>query len=317
MNAASDGLNLAGDIFVVCMILTVGIVCGRMSNKMSQASSKVINQNTVEYLEADISNLLSSSHTGASVKQYVNKYRRKMRVELVTQKSASAGDSPMLISASTDISRISKKGDEYFVSNDAVFECEADRDTNGNYSTVRFIQSGSQALSSPAPADENDYNGARNYLNGLLGFSDTTGWDVITRQIKSDYSDSETAKTNLLQALNSTGAAGSVSNSSNLTEISDVVGSQFQRMQDNIDGLSVAEQHRRQAKTLNAGQALTLDLSNPKVLILKNASTGLTYVWTSENAIGWVNDNKPSVTISGNSITNESMTDSYDVIAYN
>ena len=31
MNAASDGLGLAGDLLIVCLILSVGIVVGKMS----------------------------------------------------------------------------------------------------------------------------------------------------------------------------------------------------------------------------------------------------------------------------------------------
>ena len=90
MNAASDGLGLAGDLLIVCLILSVGIVVGKMSNQMGRATSTVINQNTIEYLEADISSLLASKHTGASVKQYVTKYRRTMLVEIETIKSDKA-----------------------------------------------------------------------------------------------------------------------------------------------------------------------------------------------------------------------------------
>ena len=101
MSAASRGLIIAGDLFVACLILSVGVIVGRMSNKMSQAGATVINQNTVAYTEADISSLLASEHSGTAVKNYVTKYRRSMVVEVMTKAASLAGQDALSIDATT------------------------------------------------------------------------------------------------------------------------------------------------------------------------------------------------------------------------
>ena len=314
MSAASDSLQLAGDIFIVCLILTVGIVCGKMSNQMSQASSKVINQNTVEYLEADIANLIVSSHTGANVKQYITKYRRKLRIELITQESAAVSADPMLISATTALDPLSNKDSVYFIPNAGVFSCEADRDSNGNYSTLRFIQSGASASGSSTPVGENDYVGAKDYILNLIGGDSTMGWDVITNQLKKDYADNQQAKADLIQSVCGIAGQPVVDENSTMTSVVNKASEQLTALKESLSSATSKDSHNREAFSINAKQTVSTEKS-PDVIIVTQGGTGEVFTWVNEGGTGWIT-NKPEITISGTNITNDSYDTTYSVVCY-
>lgn len=312
MNAASDGLGFAGDILVICIILSIGIAVGRMSNQMSRATSSVINQNTVEYLEADVSTLLASKHTGASVKQYVNKYRRSMTVKIVTKKSANASADPLEITATTSIAPLKDESSLYFIDNNAQFTCAASKDGNGNYKAIRFTQVGSSTT--PVLGHISNGTDAKNYLDSFFGGSGMT-WDQIVTNVKTKITDSDASKQKLVSEINKYYSSDVVSTSSSWNDIIEVVAKMFSDYKGALDATVTTTQHHRSKISVAAGASKDFDFT-PTTIIVTDDTTNKVYVWTSEGTAGWITQ-PADFSIIGSTVTNGSTTTSMSVVAYN
>lgn len=313
MNAASDGLGLAGDLLIVCLILSVGIVVGKMSNQMGRATSTVINQNTIEYLEADISSLLASKHTGASVKQYVTKYRRTMLVEIETIKSDKAGVNPLSIDAKTSIKELSDESSAYYIDNAAQFSCTAKKDSNGNYRELIFKQSG--AVTHPAlPQEIKTADEAKNYLSSLFS-TNSLNWYQIALNVKDTVEDSTDAKSKLVQLVNSYGQQNTITKDSDWSAVTAGVGSLLEDYKGSLDATVTTEQHHRDAFAVDRSGEYELEFV-PTTIIVVNDANSKVYVWSSEHGAGWITS-RPDVGISDKVIVNNSATTSISVVAYN
>lgn len=314
MGGASNALRIGGDLLIVCLILTVGFTCGRMSNQMSQASAAVINQNTVEYREADVSSLLATSHSGASVKQYINKYRRNMGVELLTLKAFAAGQHEMKIDAKTSLASVGDKDNLFFVSDDAIFFCEADKDSNGNYKTIRFIQNGVQ--NAPSPDDDvSSPDDAKIQLITVFGGNSRMTWNEIVRAARNDIQASSGAKQTLVNELNKYLVNSALTPDSSWDDVVSLAETLLSDYKDSLDGAVNSARHNRTAFSIAAGDSRTLNFS-PTVVIVVNDATGEKSVWSSDNGSGWI-VGTPPVGISGRSISNNDTDNPISVICYN
>lgn len=307
MSAASDSIQLAGDIFIVCMILTVGIVCGRMSNQMSQASNTVINQNTVEYLEAAIADLAGNTHTGAAVKQYVNKYRRKMTIQVATMKSVGSSADPLKIDSTTSVGDISDENSIYFVANDAMFECVPERDSNGNYYLLNFVQVGASNVSAPGGAYPDDALGAKSFIIDLIGGNSTMDWDDITKQLDLYYADNGVAKDKLVNAV-----GPGVDANSTMESVADAATKQLKDQKEQLSNVLGQAQYKQARYGVYGNQSITIDSADLEVVIVTDSSRRH-FVWSKD--AGWING-EPNLTIAGNTITNNENDTSYDFICY-
>ena len=314
MSAASRGLIIAGDLFVACLILSVGMIVGRMSNKMSQTSATVINQNTVAYTEADISSLLASEHSGTAVKNYVTKYRRSMVVEVMTKAASLAGQDALSIDATTSTSDLTDEDSVYFIKNDAVFSCEGDKDTNGNYIRLRFAQkwSGNGPIIDTGVTNADT---ARQFFISLLNGNDNMDWKDISEQVKELVSESSSAKENLVSDINKFTQSQIVSTDSTWHDIYSQVDSMFNSYQNSLNGILYSTQHHRQAFALSASSQKVLDFA-PTTLIVTNDATNKVSIWTSDSGTGWVTDS-PAIGVAGNTISNTDSEKTFSIVAYN
>lgn len=317
MSTASEGLQLAGDLFVVIILLTIAFICGRMSNRMGQASNAVINQNTIEYLEADVSTLLASKHTGASVRQYVNKYRRKMGVEIITGKSFATHQSPLKIDAMTSTDSIRDKDNIYFVDNKAEYFCEADRDSNGYYKTIRFIQVGARnEVLSEVPITGAD--SAKSHLIAALGGDSSMTWEEIVNAAKFTTESSKNAKSKIVTELGKYAVHDIVTTDSAWDDVSNAVGDTLKSLHDTADGAINQSGHTRVAFSLSGDDELlrskTLEFT-PSVVIVIDDATGKKYMWTSEGGTGWF-ESPACVSVSNRTISYNLASGSVSIIAY-
>lgn len=314
MSSASTGMIFAGGIFITCLTISMGILCFRMGAKMSQASATVINQNTVEYLEADISGILANSHTGASVKQYVNKYRRTLVVEIQTIKASKAHQIPLSVTATSSTELLTSDDSYYFVLDSAMFNCEAERDSNGNYRLIRFTQLGAVEEALPE-SPVTDAASARGYLITALGGRADMTWADIVEATQSIVLESRSAKAALVNEISSHGTGTSVTTDSTWESIISSAASIMDNYHDALDGAINTEGHNRESFRLSPGETKNLPFI-PTTVIITNSSRA-SFVWTSENGIGWITELPDGVGIAGQNILYTSTTGYVDVIAYN
>ena len=298
MSAASRGLIIAGDLFVACLILSVGVIVGRMSNKMSQASATVINQNTVAYTEADISSLLASEHSGTAVKNYVTKYRRSMVVEVMTKAASLAGQDALSIDATTSTSDLTDEDSVYFIKNDAVFSAQ------------KWSGKGPIIDTGVTNADT-----ARQFFISLLNGNDNMDWKDISEQVKELVSESSSAKENLVSDINKFTQSQIVSTDSTWHDIYSQVDSMFNSYQNSLNGILDSTQHHRQAFALSASSQKVLNFA-PTTLIVTNDATNKVSIWTSDSGTGWVTDS-PAIGVAGNTISNTDSEKTFSIVAYN
>lgn len=314
MGVVGDGLQFGFDLFLVCISITIGGICGSMLNQVAQASATVINQNTIEYLEADVSALLANTHTGASVKQYVNKYRRNFVVEVETIKSVEANQLPMSIDATTSMDDLLDESSMYFVDNLSMFTCSAEKDSGGNYKLIRFSQVGIP-LVSDTNSPVTDADSARGYLISALGGQSNMTWADIVDATQKLVLDDTSAKSDLVSSINTYTGSTTVTNDSSWSTITGTTDSLIKDYKDALAGSVSGPNHSRSSVRILAGETSNLDFT-PTVLIAKDNS-GKESVWTSENGIGWISQEVEGIGISANVITYTAESGYVDIIIYN
>lgn len=315
MSSPSDALSLAGDVIVVCVILSLAIFCVRAASKATQVTTANLNKTTTEYVDSEISTLLSNTHTGATVKKYISKYSHEMTVQLSTLESLTAGVGPAIYNATTSSANINDVDSLYYVEPDAMFLCEADKDTNGNYVTIRFIQQGETYYAEGELVSNSSE--AKSALIEVLGLQDSASWQDIYNATLATADVDKDAKRTLVEAL----GIGSVDNNSSWSEITEST-------KDLLDSYRVAlgqqdtVQHNKDAFTLAYNEVHTLEFSPEVVVVYASVGGGDSiqpYCWVKDS--GWVTDLPHTiVTIEGTKIKHVdslNMNDTVYVIAYN
>lgn len=314
-SASGHALQLAGDLFLVIMLISIGVIVGRMSTKMSRASSAVINQQTIEYLEADVSSLLANEHTGIQVKNYVNKYRRDMQVTVTTLASEATTKPILKIDAKTSTSELNDSTSKYYISNDAIFTCSADRDTNGYFMRLKFKQvSKDQTISGILPTVETAEE-ARMTLISMIGGNTQDEWKDIVPQISEVWESSKKAKADLVKELNTVSETQLVSESTPWYSIVESNNDLLKQYSDIVKTMSATDKHNMKRITLDGGNDFSFDFT-PTVLIVNEEGSNDLIIWTSHKDAGWVLGT-PSLGIVGNLIKNTSDYTTYVITAYN
>lgn len=314
MSAAGNAMQFAGDLFLVCMLISIGVIIGRMSNKMSQASATVINQNTVEYLDADVSSLMASKHSGIQVRNYISKYRRSMQIEVTTKKSAESGQNPLAIDATTSISPLTDKSSVYYLTNDATFSCTADKDSNGYYMRLKFVQDTDEPVGIIV-GDVQTADQAKLALKALLNSREDATWTEIVDQLRLEITDNKQAKEELLQSIKDHSSTPGVTADSNWDALVNRNDELLTEFGDAVKTMGSVKDHNKTNKTLECDSDLVLNFS-PDVVIATDNETGETFLWTNYNGVGWI-VGSPSIGVAGNTIKNSSTSQTYSIVAYN
>lgn len=314
MSAAGNAMQFAGDLFLVCMLISIGVIIGRMSNKMSQASATVINQNTVEYLDADVSSLMASKHSGIQVRNYISKYRRSMKIEVTTKKSAESGQNPLEIDATTSISQLTDKSSVYYLTNDATFSCTADKDSNGYYMRLKFVQDTDEPVGIIV-GDVQTANQAKSALKALLNSREDATWTEIVDQLRLEITDNKQAKEELLQSIKDHSSTPGVTADSNWDALVNRNDELLTEFGDAVKTMGSVKDHNKANKTLERDSDLVLNFS-PDVVIATDNETDETFLWTNYNGAGWI-VGSPSIGVAGNTIKNSSTSQTYSIVAYN
>lgn len=313
MGASSKSFIVAADLFVACALITFAISGTKVASRAQQIASENLNKDTVQYMESDISMILSNLHSGAQVKKYVEKYRHKMSVEVQTLKSSYYTTQPIRFDASTSTMELTDSNSNYYVKNNDVFKCEGDRDSNGVFINLRFIQEGAYT---PEGSDNvNTPSEAFTDLANTLGMPATSSWADICSKVKVMNTEEQEAKHNLVTALINVNQDLVIEDSSPWNVVTSTTADVLNAYRDVTQNM--ASTHHKSSKILSYMQSWEIGFEPEIIIISKSSGASVnTYCWTSGK---WVTD-EPNVTISGKTITHTDALnagDTIEVTAYN
>lgn len=273
MHNVSKGVTLAVDVLVLCLILVMCIYTYRTYKRTAQVAAQNMNETTTEYQDAAISEMLGNAYTGAEVKNYIKKYRRKLKVEVQTLRNPTGA----VYDAVTVYTAHNTDNPEFFENQD-VFVCDAGKDTNGNYARLVFKQSGTMVSENVSTPEE-----AQTALAQRLGLTEDASWQSILDTVDERKNDS--AKHLLVNVL-----GGSYNFGSSWDSIAEEVLKRLSRYQALLDATSDATRHNASGRiTLGYNESYSLDFT-PDVLIVYFSSDGASKAYTRLHG-AWVGEN--------------------------
>lgn len=186
--------QIAAGVFITVGLISLGIYQYYKSADAIKANDEVLTDSAIEWGEADLTSLVSTTRTGTEVLSAVKKYKSDYPVKVITSLSGTDGT---VYTASDAV--VNEEGTTSYVDPLALFSCELTTNANGVVTMITFteqIETIVEDSEFTTPDEVKSYLVSE--LNGLISTSDS--WSTIASTLKSD--NDQSAKQVLASAVN-------------------------------------------------------------------------------------------------------------------